>query len=163
VSHIRMLLASVVAALALAVLGPLFMGVAPAFADAPHAMHPMVHDRDDHPRFDRDDHPRFDRDDHRPFFHFAPQVQFVQPVISYVQPVVYPVYTQAYSAPSYFWNSYGPGWNNGMNWYTVQQVCIQYNQAVSAYSSAAYNQFVQAVCVNVGSGTSYTIVVQGYP
>jgi hypothetical protein len=167
-SHFRMLLASVLAALAFAVVGPLFMGVVPAFADGPNMGHPGMHDRDDH-RSDRDDH-RFDRDDHRPFFpgyRFAPQFQYVQPVVSYVQPVVYPVYAQsyapAYAAPSYFWNSYGPGWNYGMGGYAVQQVCIQYNHAMAVNQVGAYNQFVQPICISIASGTSYTISVQGYP
>jgi hypothetical protein len=160
-SHVRILLASVAAALAIAIVGPLFAGVAPAFADSPHPMPAMMHPMmnpippmHDHDR-DRDDFPRV-----FPFPHVFPIVRPVVPVVYPVpQPVYYPVPTPVYSAPtvvclpmsgysyggSYFWMGYGANWNSGCTTAQLVQVCRVYNQAVMV-NPAAYNPYVQAVC-----------------
>jgi hypothetical protein len=177
VFHLRTLLASTATALALAVIGPLFVGAAPALAAGPHMAPSMSHPRmgngafmhgngvfqnfSNFRRFDPDhDHDvDFPRHVVRPFplirsFPVVQQVPVFQPV---VQPVIIPVVTQ----PSFFWMSYGPGWNVGMPYSQMQQVCGQYNQAMG-YSSAAYNQFVSAVCINI-SVNGNQVAIQVYP
>jgi hypothetical protein len=166
-SQLRMLITSLAAALALAVVGPLFAGTLPAFADGLHQGRPPVclsscmgdHDRD----IDRRIFPVV-----RPIVTVVyPRV--VTPVVIVPQPVVYTVPTVTYSvsatvclpasayasSTSYFWMSYGPNWNSGCSNIQLQRLCQVYNQAVLA-NPAAYNPYVQAVCNTLGvSGYQY--------
>jgi hypothetical protein len=174
VSQLRMLLASVTAALAIAFVGPLFIGAAPALADGYHPVPPPCSSCGTH---------------HHPpvcssscFPHTFPvvipivQPQVVTPVVTVVQPqvVVYPVTTVSYQvsttvclpasygysySTSYFWMGYGPNWNNGCTTSQLQQFCQMYNQAVMA-NPAAYNQYVQIVCNTIGGiGYPYSVYV----
>jgi len=128
----------------------------------------MRNDNDHFVRRDRDD-----RHDHDFRFDFEAVPSYaVQPVVSYVQPVSYavyapayttytPVYATAYTTTYSAWQSYGPSWDVGLSLAQIQQVCAQYDQAVTM-GGAPVNPYVQAVCGSSGL-TVYESSGQFYP
>lgn len=196
-SHLRTLLASAVAALALAIVAPLFMGAVPAFADGPHMNPPVSHptmvnsvvrgnginqqanvnvmgnnnvvnvrQQVNVRNFNNFNNPCCFNRNFNNFNNFSNFNNFccfnrfpVVQQVPVVEPIIVPVVTTP--APTFFWQNYGPGWNYGMSYNQVQQVCGQYNNAMT-YSSTAYNQFVAGVCISI-SVNGNQVTIQVYP
>jgi hypothetical protein len=175
-SHLRMLLLAAAAALSFAAFGPLLLGTGHAYADGLHpSPQAQMHMPGNTITINNSNTVIINVNRQVPInhvvhvvqpvqiVHVVQPVQVVQPVVvvpvSVVQPVAVavPVVTTPTAVvvtTSYAWASYGPNWNAGWTLSQTAQLCQAYVQAVSV-NSAAYNQYVQVVCVGTSSGTPY--------
>ncbi len=145
--RLKLLLAAFVAALMLAFVGPLAFGATSALAAPPQPLVPLprhhIPFHGGQVRFLDPDH------DHDVDVVVVHPVRVVRPVVVVTRPVfVTPVFVTPVQTQTFFWLSFGPGWNAQWSLSQLQRFCQQYNQAVMA-DPAAFNQSVQAVCASM--------------